>query len=135
MSISGEINLDHVMTEVKNIFEQYESALINNDLDIMDKCFWHSQFVVRFGISENLYGIEAIRAFRESRNTGALRRSLFKTIITTFGNDFATANTEFVRDDKVIGRQSQTWVRFKDGWRIVSAHVSQINMLPSVSIS
>lgn len=126
MNMSGEINLDHVLAEVKNIFEKYEIALMNNDLYELDQYFWHSQFVVRFGMSENLYGIEAIRAFRNSRGTGALKRGLFNTIITTFGVDFATTTTEFVRDDQVAGRQSQTWVRFLDGWRIVSAHVSLI---------
>ena len=133
MSISEEINLVHVLKEVKDIFDQYEIALTNNDLDVLDQCFWHSQLVVRFGISENLYGIEAIRAFRNSRSTGALKRSLFKTLITTFGLDFATTTTEFVRYDKVVGRQSQTWVRFQDGWRIVSAHVSVIDCLPPAS--
>lgn len=125
---AGEINLDHVLAEVRNIFERYEAALIMNDLEVLDQCFWHSKLVVRFGMSENLYGIEAIRVFRSSRDTGALKRSLFKTIITTFGHDFATTNTEFVRDDKVVGRQSQVWVRFQEGWRIVSAHVSSIDI-------
>lgn len=127
MNMSAEINLDHVMAEVRGIFEQYETALMNNDLAVLDRCFWHGPSVVRFGTSENLYGIEAIRAFRSSRDTGALKRSLFRTIITTFGQNFATTTTEFVRDDKVVGRQSQTWVRFQEGWRIVSAHVSLIN--------
>lgn len=127
MNMSAEINLDHVLAEVRCMFEQYETALMNNDLGVLDRCFWHSQSVVRFGTSENLYGIDAIRAFRNSRDTGALKRSLFKTIITTFGQNFATTTTEFVRDDKVVGRQSQSWVRFQDGWRIVSAHVSLID--------
>lgn len=127
MKIADQINVDKVLTEVKKIFEQYETALVSNDLAVLDQCFWHSQFVVRFGMSENLYGIEAIRAFRNSRATDLLKRSLFNTIITTFGTDFATTNTEFVRYDKVIGRQSQTWVRFQDGWRIVSAHISFID--------
>ncbi|HUV99398.1 MAG TPA: oxalurate catabolism protein HpxZ [Gallionella sp.] len=127
MNMSAEINLDHVLAEVRGMFEQYEAALMNNDLGVLDRCFWHSQSVVRFGTSENLYGIDAIRAFRSSRDTGALKRSLFRSIITTFGRNFATTNTEFVRDDKVVGRQSQSWVRFHDGWRIVSAHVSLID--------
>jgi hypothetical protein len=123
----NEINLDHVVAEVKSVFESYETALITNNLAVLDQLFWHSEKVVRFGISENLYGIEAIRAFRKARETAALRRGLFNTIITTFGPDFATTTTEFIRDDKVEGRQSQTWVRFPQGWRIVSAHVSFIH--------
>ena len=132
MNMSDEINLDHVLAEVRGMFEQYETALMNNDLGVLDRCFWHSQSVVRFGTSENLYGIDAIRAFRSLRDTGTLKRSLFKSIITTFGQNFATTNTEFVRDDRVVGRQSQSWVRFQDGWRIVSAHVSLIDY-PTVS--
>jgi len=122
--MSNEINLEQVIAEVKSIFELYESALISNNLAVLDQLFWHNKLVVRFGISENLYGIEAIREFRKARETTALRRGLFNTIITTFGFDFATTNTEFIRDDKVEGRQSQTWVRFPQGWKIVSAHVS-----------
>lgn len=133
MNMLGEINLNHVLAEVKNIFERYETALTMNDLEVLDQCFWHSQLVVRFGMSENLYGIDAIRVFRNSRDPGALRRSLFKTIITTFGLNFATTATEFVRDDKVVGRQSQAWVRFQDGWRIVSAHVSLLDISPAAS--
>lgn len=125
--MSNEINLVQVVAEVKSVFEAYEAALISNNLAILDQLFWHSEMVVRFGISENLYGIEAIRAFRKARETTALRRELFNTIITTFGLDFATATTEFIRDDKVEGRQSQAWARLPQGWRIVSAHVSFIH--------
>lgn len=125
--MSNEINLVQVVAEVKSVFEAYEAALISNNLAILDQLFWHSEMVVRFGISENLYGIEAIRAFRKARETTALRRELFNTIITTFGLDFATATTEFIRDDKVEGRQSQAWARLPHGWRIVSAHVSFIH--------
>jgi len=33
--------------------------------------------------------------------------------------------TEFVPDDEApVGRQSQTWIRFDEGWRVVAAHVS-----------
>jgi hypothetical protein len=124
--MQNEINLPRVLAEVKNIFDAYETALINNNLAVLDQLFWHSDKVVRFGSTENLYGIEAIRAFRKARDTGALNRRLFNTIITTFGQDFATTTTEFIRSDQVAGRQSQTWLRFPEGWRIVSAHVSFI---------
>jgi hypothetical protein len=128
MTMPIEINTAQVLAEVQGVFERYESALIKNDLELLDEHFWHSQLVVCFGISENLYGIEAIRAFRKARNTGALGRRLFNTTITTFGTDFATTTTEFMRDDHIQGRQSQTWVRFSQGWRIVSAHVSSLNI-------
>jgi len=123
----GEINLAHVKAEVQAIFDSYEAALMRNDLDALNDRFWQSQLVVRFGDSENLYGIEAILSFRNARTTGALQRSLINTNVTTFGEDFATTTTEFVRSDHIIGRQSQTWVRFQDGWRIVSAHISLID--------
>jgi hypothetical protein len=47
------------------------------------------------------------------------------TVITTYGEGFATANTEFQRDGVArTGRQSQTWMRTPEGWRVVVAHVS-----------
>lgn len=124
MNGAVEINIAHILAEVQDVFEDYETALTNNDLGLLDRYFWHSPLVVRFGMSENLYGIAAIRTFREARDKQVPGRRLSNTIITTFGVDFATTTTEFVRDDRVQGRQSQTWVRFPDGWRIVSAHVS-----------
>jgi hypothetical protein len=120
----NEVNLEPVLAEVKSLFDTYETALINNNIEVLDHLFWHSDKVVRFGATENLYGIEAIRAFRKARDANALNRCLVNTMITTFGVDFATTTTEFMRNDKVEGRQSQTWVRFPFGWRIVSAHVS-----------
>ena len=132
--MNTEINIAHVIAEIQEVFENYEHALIKNDLGILDQYFWHSPIVVRFGMSENLYGIEAIRAFRNARVTGAMERRLFNTIITTFGTDFATTITEFVRDDHIQGRQSQTWVRFPYGWRIVSAHVSCVIPLPRIVV-
>ena len=128
MILPDEINLSHVLAEVKAIFDRYELALVNNDVEMLDKFFWHSKLVVRFGVAENLYGIEAIRAFRNARSSSALARTLSNTMITTYGSDFATTTTEFVRINQPVGRQSQTWARFPDGWRIVSAHVSLIKI-------
>jgi hypothetical protein len=124
MTLPEQINMADIQAEVKAVFNRYETALVNNDLETLDQFFWHNHLVVRFGIAENLYGIEAIREFRKSRSTAALNRTLMNTYITTFGTDFATTTTEFVRENLVEGRQSQTWVRFQNGWRIVSAHVS-----------
>ena len=85
---------------------------------------------VRYGATENLIGIEAIRAFRAARSPAGLARRLVRTVITTYGRDFATAMTEFERDTTTkIGRQSQTWVRFTDGWRVVAGHISLIDRL------
>ena len=120
-----EINLPNVLAEVEAAFARYEDALVNNRLAVLDELFWVSPHSVRYGVGENLYGIEAIRTFRAARSPAGLARSLSRTVITTFGRDAATAMTLFVREGGTrTGRQSQTWIRFAAGWRIVAAHVS-----------
>lgn len=119
-----EINLPDVVAEVTNAFNRYEAALVNNDVAVLDELFWQSPHTVRYGATENLYGYEAIANFRRNRSPQGLARSLKNTVITTYGLDFATANTEFQREAGKIGRQSQTWMRTPEGWRVVSAHVS-----------
>ena len=94
-----EINIPDVIAEVKSVFEQYEAALVGNDLDILDELFWNSPHTIRYGVNENLYGYEAIATFRKARKKMNLERVLMKTIITTYGGDFATANTEFQRQE------------------------------------
>lgn len=122
------INLPAVVAEVTVAFDRYEDALVNNKVDVLDVLFWPSPFTVRYGVTENLIGIDAIRAFRSARSPAGLARRLLRTVITTYGHDLATAMTEFERDTTTkIGRQSQTWVRFPDGWRVVAAHVSLID--------
>ena len=122
-----DINLPDVLSEVREVFARYEQALVGNDTEALDALFWHSDAVVRYGATENLVGIEAIRAFRAARSSVGLARTLDRTVITTYGSDFATAMTEFRRaGNERIGRQSQTWVRFAEGWRVVAAHVSLI---------
>jgi hypothetical protein len=98
---------------------------VGNDVAVLDELFWDSPHTLRFGATENLYGFQAIREFRAGRPSAGLARTLGKTVITTYGRDFATANTEFFRhgSDRT-GRQSQTWLRTPEGWRVVSAHVS-----------
>jgi len=120
-----EINLPEVVAEVTAVFARYEDALVMNRVEVLDELFWASPATVRYGAGENLVGIDAIRAFRAARPSAGLARTLAATVITTFGRDFATAMTEFRRDgNPAIGRQSQTWVRFAAGWRVVAAHVS-----------
>src|SRR5579871_3983036 len=122
-----QINDPQTLAEVEAAFAAYEAALMANDLDALDALFWQSEFTVRIGPGQNLYGIEAIQAFRKARPGGSPQRTLVKTVITTFGHDFATANAEFQRAGGVPpGRQSQTWARFAEGWRVVSAHVSML---------
>ncbi|MFB2876681.1 oxalurate catabolism protein HpxZ [Floridanema aerugineum] len=121
-----DINLPEVVAEVKVAFERYEKALISNDVAVLDELFWQSAQTIRFGVTENLYGYDEIANFRTNRSAVNLERVLINTIITTYGWDFATVNTEFKRppsSDK-IGRQSQTWMRTNEGWRVVCAHVS-----------
>lgn len=120
-----ETNMPDVVAEVKAAFERYENALNANDVDVLDSSFWNDPRVIRYSLMDNAYGFEAIHASRLSRQKTDLKRVLTNTIITTFGRDMATANTEFHRvESGRRGRQSQTWVRMPEGWRVVSAHVS-----------
>jgi hypothetical protein len=120
-----EIDLPDVIAEVHAAFARYEAALTGNDVRVLDELFWNSDFTVRFGATENLYGYEAIAAFRAARPAVNLARTVTNLVISTFGTDFATANMEFARAGSTrVGRQSQTWVRMPQGWRVVAAHVS-----------
>ena len=124
-----QINLPHVLAEMEAAFARYEDALVNNKVDVLDELFWNSPHTLRYGVTENLYGYEAIQAFRAQRPAQGLARALENTVITTYGNDFATANTEFRRHgSQKTGRQSQTWMRTPEGWRVVSAHVSLLTV-------
>ena len=120
-----DINLPEVLAEVTTQFNRYETALVTNDVAVLDELFWDSPHTLRYGVGENLYSYQAICEFRASRPTQGLSRTVLHTVITTYGHDFATANIEFRRvgGDK-NGRQSQTWVRTPAGWRVVTAHVS-----------
>ncbi|MFA7556867.1 MAG: oxalurate catabolism protein HpxZ [Hydrogenophaga sp.] len=120
-----EINRPEVLAEVNAVFDAYEKALVSNDVAVLDELFWNSPLTLRYGAGENLYGYDAIKAFRQGRPAGNLERTVTARQITTFGNDMAVANIEFRREGNArIGRQSQTWVRMPEGWRVVSAHVS-----------
>ena len=124
-----QINLPHVLAEMEVAFARYEDALVNNKVDVLDELFWNSPHTLRYGIAENLYGFEAIQAFRASRPSQGLQRTCMNTVMTTYGEDFATANTEFQIDGVArSGRQSQTWMRTPEGWRVVAAHVSLISV-------
>ncbi|MCL4186477.1 MAG: oxalurate catabolism protein HpxZ [Rhodobacteraceae bacterium] len=124
-----EVNLPEIVAEVRAVFDCYEAALTANDVPVLEALFWRSPHATRYGVGENLHGWEEIAAFRRARSTGPFRRTLQRTVITTFGRDFATANTEYLRDghDRP-GRETKTLVRTADGWRIVSAHVSLIGI-------
>ena len=126
--MSPQINIPEVVAEVESVFARYEDALVNNKIEVLDELFWDSPTTIRYGIAENLYGIGEIRAYRSGRPPTSLARSLERTVITTYGRDMATAMTMFHRPgNPKVGRQSQTWVRFPQGWRVVAAHVSLID--------
>ena len=123
-----KINDPVVLAEVSAAFARYEKALVSNDVAVLDELFFDHPGTIRYGVAENLYGYEEIKAFRAGRSPAGLMRKLDRTSITTYGDDFATASTLFVREGGTkLGRQSQTWVRTPSGWRVVSAHVSLID--------
>jgi Protein of unknown function (DUF3225) len=124
-----DIDLPPVKAEVEAAFALYEKALMTNDVRALQALFWDSPRTIRYGIGENLYGFQEIGAFRAARSPVGLARTISKTVITTYGSDFATASTLFHRETArdTVGRQMQTWVRTPDGWRVVAAHVSVID--------
>jgi 1-carboxybiuret hydrolase subunit AtzH-like protein len=124
-----EIDLPDVLAEVTAQFQRYEKALVSNDVAVLDELFRNDKRTLRYGIGENLYGYDAIMAFRAARSPAGLNRRTDKTVISTYGRDSAVASTLFYRDTAPgkVGRQMQTWMRFPEGWRIVAAHVSIID--------
>jgi hypothetical protein len=125
-----EINLPGPLAEMQAAFAAYEQALTGNDVATLDALFWASPHTIRYGIAENLYCAAEIAAFRAARSSAGLQRSLLRTVITTYGTDFATAATLFHRAGAPgrMGRQMQSWVRLAPGWRVVAAHVSMIDL-------
>jgi hypothetical protein len=122
-----QINDPEIVAELQALYPKYEAALMANDAETLTQMFWASPNVMRFGVTENLYGIDEIEAFRKSRPSTNLARAVKRLEIVTFGRDFGSVTLEFERaaNGKIIsGRQSQVWVRLAKGWRIVSAHVS-----------
>ena len=124
-----EIDLPEVMAEVRACFDAYEKALVSNDVAALDELFRDDPRTIRYGAGENLYGYAEIMAFRAARSPVGLGRTISKTVITTFGREFAVAATLYQRPSAAgkIGRQMQTWVKFPEGWRVVAAHVSLID--------
>ena len=123
-----EINRPDVLAEVTREFLKYEQAINTNDIEILDSAFLDSPRTVRFGMAEELWSYEEIRAFRRTPNTAGIPRRLVRYLITTYGDRFAVADAVFTREGvKKIGRQSQAWVKFEEGWKVVSAHVSLVD--------
>ena len=124
-----DVDLPEVVAEVSQAFERYERALVTNDVATLDALFRHDDRTIRYGVAENLYGHKEVAAFRAGRSPIGLERTTSRTVITTYGRDYAVASTLFHRPTLAgkVGRQMQTWVRFPDGWRVVAAHVSIID--------
>ena len=126
-------NFPEVVEEIRECFERYERALIDNDVDVLDATFWNSPHTIRYALHENGYGFDEIHAHRVRRPPGTnIKERRIRLEILTLGRDYATVNLEFkVRGRDLVGRQSQTWARFPEiGWKVVSAHVSTVNEAP-----
>ena len=126
-------NLAVPLTHLQRAFDLYEDALIHNKVDVLDALFWDSPHTLRFGVKENLNGYDEIKAFRAGRPSAGLNRDILHCHVVTFGDSLGVANITFRRaGEPRVGRQSQTWVRFDadfaDGWRVVSAHVSWMDV-------
>jgi hypothetical protein len=127
MNQSLPINDPEVFAELQALYPRYEAALVANDAETLTRMFWASPYTMRFGVTENLYGIDEIAAFRKGRSPANLARTILRLDIVTFGRDCGSITLEFERSVEgraVLGRQSQIWVRLQGGWRIVAAHVS-----------
>ena len=124
-----DVDRPDVVAEVTAAFARYEKALVTNDVATLNSLFHDDPRTIRYGGAENLYGYDEIAAFRGARSPAGLARTCSRTVITTYGRDFAVASTLFQRAAAPgkVGRQMQTWVRFDAGWRVVAAHVSLID--------
>ena len=130
-----DVDLPEIVAEVRSVFERYERALVENDVATLDALFHDDARTIRYGGTENLHGYQEIAAFRAGRSPVGMARTLEKTVITAYGRDHAVASTLFRRPSAPgkIGRQTQAWVRFAEGWRVVAAHVSVIDDVGKVS--
>jgi ketosteroid isomerase-like protein len=128
------LNDPKIVAEIQAALARYEKALVTRDVATLDDCFWNHDAVVRFGTHENLYGAQAIRDFRRTIKPGGhAKAGVRRTVISTFGPDFACVSLEFDARRGGIGRQQQSWVRFPDGWKVVAAHVSYLPDEPGPS--
>ena len=133
MSDLLEVNKQDVVNEIQHLFETYETALINKDVEVLDNTFWDSEHTIRYAMHENGYGFDEIHQHRVSRKKGpGIKEERRRLEILTLGDRFATVNLEFkIRGTEDIGRQTQTWVKFPTtGWKVVTAHVSTMDKNP-----
>lgn len=121
-----KLNDPTVVAEVTGAFERYETALLANDNETLLGMFLVSPLVVRYGVADVQHGYAEVAEFRKAQ--APFERTLSNLVITTYGDDVATASTLFRRPELPgqVGRQMQTWVRTADGWRVAAAHVSMM---------
>lgn len=124
--MTHELNIPEVWAEVNAAHDRYERALVTNDIATLNELFWNRPETLRFGVAECLFGHDEIAGYRAGRPPTPLARDIIKSVITTYGRDYGTANITYRRHamPERLGRQSQTWLRTDEGWRIVAAHVS-----------
>ncbi|HEV7789343.1 MAG TPA: AtzH-like domain-containing protein [Pseudonocardia sp.] len=125
----GEPVLDrtHVRGAVLAAFQRYEKALIDGDAAVLNELFWDDPRCLRYGVADRQAGAAQIQAWRREHPTVPAGRRLRETTVLTVDDRTAVVSTLFEYPDGLIeGRQSQTWVRFAEGWRIVAAHVSEV---------
>ncbi len=125
-----EVDDPATAAELRAVFDRYEAALVANEREVLDELFWPSRLTVRYGVADVQHGGGAVARFRRSLARQTAPRRLHDTVVQTFGPTFGVVATEFTLEDGTEGRQSQTWVRFAAGWRVVAAHVS-IGTLPA----
>ena len=122
-------NIPEIVAEVSALFERYEQALIDKNVEVLDATFWNSPYTIRLANNEHGYGFDRIHAHRVARPPGpGTKEQRLRLDIITIGRDFATVTLVYKgRGKEMTGRQMQTWVRFPDaGWKVVAAHVSMI---------
>jgi hypothetical protein len=128
---NARVNDAAVLAAVTAVHDQYEAALMANDIETLDRLFWDSPETLRFGATEASYGAAAIAGFRRARSAIGLARTVAHFKAVTFGDDIGITTVEFDREVGGVprhGRQTQVWRRFDEGgWKIVSAHVSLVD--------
>ncbi|GAB4013503.1 AtzH-like domain-containing protein [Nocardioides ultimimeridianus] len=104
-------------------FWSYETALLADDVEALDRLFAPGPDTLRGDADGLLVGHGAIAAFRRTRG-GTPARTIVDTHVQAVDQDHAlvVAVTELARGGR--GQQTQLWQRTPAGWRVTAAHVS-----------
>lgn len=107
-------------------FTAYEAALVAGDPDATDAWFADDARTVRFGVAEEQWGAQEVRAWRRTAPPLPPGRHLTHTRVDVWTDELAVVTTLFdYPGHHVVGRQSQVWRLTDVGWRIIQAHVSE----------